>query len=198
MGLYRTGRLWGFENYDIVPDAFTFGKSISNGIWPLSGVWAKEALISPDVWPAGSTHATYLGHPLGTRLGLDVMNYIETTSFLTEEQESRQNLHRIIESLSKDYEIIGNVQTLGHAANIELVRRHSKHPAPDLAKAIVDMALTKPLSIDGKNYGLILTIGGFFSNVITLSPYLQMSIEDWHLFSRLIRHFLNQAETLAE
>lgn len=57
MGMYRTGKLWSFENYNIVPDAFTFGKSITNGLWPLSGIWAREELISPDIWPSGSAQS---------------------------------------------------------------------------------------------------------------------------------------------
>ncbi|NBQ85486.1 MAG: aminotransferase class III-fold pyridoxal phosphate-dependent enzyme, partial [Methylophilaceae bacterium] len=39
MGVYRTGKLWSWENFDIVPDIFVFGKAITNGLNPLSGIW---------------------------------------------------------------------------------------------------------------------------------------------------------------
>ena len=36
------GKLWSWENFGIVPDVFVFGKAITNGLNPLSGIWAKE------------------------------------------------------------------------------------------------------------------------------------------------------------
>ncbi|MEI8348167.1 MAG: aminotransferase class III-fold pyridoxal phosphate-dependent enzyme, partial [Pseudomonadota bacterium] len=47
MGFYRTGKLWSIENFGVKPDAVIFGKALTNGLNPLSGVWAKEELINP-------------------------------------------------------------------------------------------------------------------------------------------------------
>lgn len=81
MGFYRTGKLWSFEHYNFIPDIIIFGKAITNGLWPLSGIWAREELISDKVWPVGSTHCTFAGHPMGTQLGLCTFNIIEQDIF---------------------------------------------------------------------------------------------------------------------
>src|SRR5215467_11474060 len=59
MGLYRTGKFWSFEHFGLKPDIVVFGKALTNGLNPLSGVWAREDLIAPQVFPPGSTHSTF-------------------------------------------------------------------------------------------------------------------------------------------
>src|SRR3954467_11456807 len=73
MGVYRTGKLWSIEHFGVTPDILVFGKAITNGLNPLSGVWAREALINPTVFPPGSTHSTFNANPLGTAVALEAM-----------------------------------------------------------------------------------------------------------------------------
>ena len=91
MGFYRTGRMWSFENYNICPDIIVFGKAISNGLWPLSGVWASEKIMSPELWKTGSTHCTFAGHPLGTAIGLKTFNIIENP--MQQQKMSKSSQH---------------------------------------------------------------------------------------------------------
>lgn len=70
MGFFRTGKFWAIEHFGVVPDIVVFGKALTNGLNPLSGIWAREKLISPKVFPAGSTHSTFSSNPLGTAVGL--------------------------------------------------------------------------------------------------------------------------------
>ncbi|MCP4686520.1 MAG: aspartate aminotransferase family protein, partial [Desulfobacterales bacterium] len=41
-GFGRTGRLWGFEQYDVAPDMVTLGKGMSGGIYPISATVHHE------------------------------------------------------------------------------------------------------------------------------------------------------------
>ena len=66
MGFFRTGKLWAIENTEVVPDIMVFGKALTNGMNPLSAIWAKEELISPDKFGPGSTHSTFSSNTLGT------------------------------------------------------------------------------------------------------------------------------------
>ncbi|HUN68287.1 MAG TPA: aminotransferase class III-fold pyridoxal phosphate-dependent enzyme, partial [Burkholderiales bacterium] len=40
MGFYRTGKMWAMEHFDVQPDIIVFGKALTNGMNPLSGIWA--------------------------------------------------------------------------------------------------------------------------------------------------------------
>jgi 4-aminobutyrate aminotransferase / (S)-3-amino-2-methylpropionate transaminase / 5-aminovalerate transaminase len=53
MGFFRAGRFWSIENFNVKPDVIVFGKAITNGLNPLAGVWAREKLINPEVFPPG-------------------------------------------------------------------------------------------------------------------------------------------------
>lgn len=56
-GFGRTGKLWAFENWDIIPDMCTFAKGFSAGYVPISGL-----LVSDELWEAayGSEETFFL------------------------------------------------------------------------------------------------------------------------------------------
>src|SRR4029077_9447742 len=41
MGFYRAGKFWAIENFGVTPDIIVFGKALTNGLNPLSGVCAR-------------------------------------------------------------------------------------------------------------------------------------------------------------
>src|SRR5882757_8134321 len=73
MGIYRTGKLWSIEHFGVQPDVLVFGKALTNGLNPLSGVWAREELINPEIFPPGSTHSTFNSNPMGTAVALETL-----------------------------------------------------------------------------------------------------------------------------
>src|SRR5467141_3577250 len=81
MGFFRAGKFWAIENFGVAPDIIVFGKALTNGLNPLSGVWAREDLISPDVFPPGSTHSTFNANPLGTAIGLEAMKMMQEEDY---------------------------------------------------------------------------------------------------------------------
>ncbi|MBT5219271.1 MAG: aminotransferase class III-fold pyridoxal phosphate-dependent enzyme [Woeseia sp.] len=57
-GLGRTGRMWGIEHYDVVPDILVYGKSLSGGIALLCGVSARDEIMGDNTdFKSGSTFA---------------------------------------------------------------------------------------------------------------------------------------------
>ena len=51
MGFWRTGTLWSVENFGVKPDVLVFAKALTNGLNALSGLWAREELINPTLFP---------------------------------------------------------------------------------------------------------------------------------------------------
>ena len=69
-GMGRTGKLWGMDHWDVVPDIMCLGKSIGGGVMPLSAF-----IASPTVWevmiPNPIIHSTtFGGNPLACAAGL--------------------------------------------------------------------------------------------------------------------------------
>src|SRR6195952_3247408 len=73
MGFWRTGKLWSIENFDVQPDILVFAKALTNGLNPLSGLWAREELINPEIFPPSSTHSTFNANPMGTAVALETL-----------------------------------------------------------------------------------------------------------------------------
>lgn len=193
MGFFRTGKFWGIEHFDATPDIIVFAKSLTNGMNPISGVWAKEALISPKVFPPGSTHSTFSSNPLGTAVGLEVMKLIEESDFAASvPMKGRYFLSRL-KSLQKKYPEIGDVDGLGLALRIEMCEKDGYTPSKRLADAIEEIGLSGKLAAGGKRRGLILDVGGYYKNVFTLAPSLYITEEEMDLGVDLFEEALSKA-----
>lgn len=190
MGFYRTGKMWSFEHYNIIPDIIVFGKSITNGLWPLSGIWAREDIMSPEIWPTGSTHCTFAGHPIGTALGLTTFNQLSNQKNLQAINDSAQYFKRVLYSICEKYDFIHRIQVKGHAAGIDFVQPNTNIPAPDKLKQLIHLSLEEPQLIEGKKYGMILTAGGFYESSLMLSPCVYISQQEIDLFAKLFDSYL--------
>jgi acetylornithine/N-succinyldiaminopimelate aminotransferase len=72
-GFGRTGRLWGFENFDIVPDIVLFGKALGGGM-PLGAFIANRQLMSTlSTDPVLGHITTFGGHPVCCAAGMAAM-----------------------------------------------------------------------------------------------------------------------------
>ena len=170
--------MWAIEHFDVVPDIIVFGKAMTNGLNPLSGLWAKEHLISPEVFPPGSTHATYSSNSIGTAAALGVMNLIEESDFATSVPEKGKYFLDRLKELKKKYPQIGDVDGLGLALRIEICRKDGITPDHQLADDIMNIGLKGELTAAGRKQGLLLSIGGYYKNVFTLAPSLYITHQE--------------------
>ncbi len=175
MGLYRTGSFLGIENFGVTPDIIVFGKALTNGLNPLSGVWAREELINPSVFPPGSTHSTFSSNPLGTAVALEVMRMIEEEDYDTMVKEKGAYFLEGLKDLKRRYSIIGDVDGLGMALRIEICRPDGFTPDKVMTDRIVEEGLRCTLEDGCNKYGLVLDVGGYYKNVLTLAPALTIS-----------------------
>lgn len=193
MGFYRTGKMWAIEHFGVVPDIIVFGKSLTNGLNPISGIWAKEELISPKVFPPGSTHCTFSSNPLGTAVGLEVMNMIETSDFATMVPQKGKYFLERLGQLKKKYPQIGEVDGLGLALRIEICQEDGRTPNRELTDKIMNMGLNGKLSAGNKQMGLILDIGGYYKNVFTLAPSFYITEKEIDLSVELFEQALSRS-----
>ena len=190
MGFYRAGKLWAIENFNVKPDIIVFGKAMTNGLNPLSGLWAREELINPEQFPPGSTHSTFNANPLGTAVSLETMKLMEEIDYEALTREKGAYLLTGLRDLKRRHRVIGDVDGMGMALRVEICGDDGFTPNKALVDLMVDEALEANLEARGRKYGLILDIGGYYKNVITLAPSLDISYEEMDLALELLDQLL--------
>jgi 4-aminobutyrate aminotransferase-like enzyme len=190
MGFYRAGKFWALENFNVQPDVVVFGKALTNGLNPIAGLWAREELINPTVFPPGSTHSTFSSNPLGTAVALEALKLMDETDYEAITAEKGAHLLDGLKELKKRYRIVGDVDGLGMALRMEICRDDGFTPDKAMTDRMVDEAMKADLEVGGKRYGLVLDIGGYYKNVVTLAPSLDISREEMDLAIALLDRLL--------
>jgi 4-aminobutyrate aminotransferase/(S)-3-amino-2-methylpropionate transaminase len=97
-GLGRTGKMWGVEHYDVVPDILVVGKNLSGGIEPCAGIAARDDILGDnDAFSSGSTFA---GTPAGCAAGIKTLEIYERDGVV----EHAARLSRLAEEIMSDWE----------------------------------------------------------------------------------------------
>ena len=113
-GVGRTGTLFAFQQYDILPDVCTFAKGIAGGL-PMSGFLANETCR--DVLGPG-THATTFGaNPVCAAAALAVQEVL-SDAFLEEVKAKGDYLRRGIEGLGLP--CLGKTRGMGLMIGVEV------------------------------------------------------------------------------
>lgn len=175
MGFFRTGKMWAMEHFDVQPDIIVFGKALTNGMNPLSGIWAREELISPSVFGPGSTHSTFSSNTLGTATGLAVMRIFAEGDYGASVAEKGRYFLQGLKEIQRKHPEVGDVDGLGLALRMEMCQIDGHTPNQRLADRMFQLGLAGELRLGSATRGLILDIGGYYKNVITLAPSLEIS-----------------------
>ncbi len=186
MGFYRAGKFWAIENFNVKPDIIVFGKALTNGLNPIAGLWAREELINPELFPPGSTHSTFSSNPLGTAVALEALKLMSETDYETLTRVKGAYLLDNLRDLKRRYRIIGDVDGMGMALRIEICAADGYTPDKAIVDRMVAEAMKADLDIGGKRYGLVLDIGGYYKNVITLAPSLDITHQEIDLAMQLL------------
>jgi 4-aminobutyrate aminotransferase-like enzyme len=194
MGMYRTGKMWAMEHFDVQPDILVFGKALTNGMNPLSGIWAREELINPAAFGPGSTHSTFSSNTLGTAAGLAVMKILAAgTHAGTVPRKGAYFLERL-KAIQARHAEVGEVDGLGLALRMEMCEPDGYTPGRALADRMFQLGLEGDLSVGSRALGLVLDIGGYYKNVITLAPSLEISTDEIDLAAVALEQLLARAK----
>jgi len=193
MGFYRAGKFWAIENFDVAPDIIVFGKALTNGLNPLSGLWAREELISPAKFPPGSTHSTFSSNPIGTAVALEALRMMEEEDYGRITSRKGAYFLAQIKALQHRYpRVIGDTDGLGLALRIEICQADGHEPDAELTSRIVAEGLKGDLDARDRKMGLVLDVGGYFKNVFTLSPCFDITEEEIDIAIELLEQLIRR------
>ena len=117
-GYGRTGRMWGFEHSDIVPDVLCTAKAMANGL-PLSAIATSYGL--QERWGRGAHGSTFGGNPVSCAAGLAVLHTIAAQKLIENAARRGEELRAGLTELSAHDTGIGDVRGRGLMVGVELV-----------------------------------------------------------------------------
>jgi predicted acetylornithine/succinylornithine family transaminase len=97
-GMGRTGTLWNYEQYKVIPDMLTLAKPIGGGL-PLGAVITSEAIAQAMKY--GDHGTTFGGNPVACALGTAVLTIVADKRFLKEVREKGAYLSAKLDALKK-------------------------------------------------------------------------------------------------
>ncbi|MFC1577699.1 aspartate aminotransferase family protein [Thermodesulfobacteriota bacterium] len=179
--LGRTGKMFTFQNFGVIPDIVVIGKGLGGGVFPLAAMIASEALDVAGDRAMG--HYTHEKSPVGCAAALATINYIETHNLVAHARKLGQHALERLNEMKDRYPVIGDVRGLGLFLGIELVKnRQTRERASDEAEAVMYAALSKGLSFK-------LTMG----NIITLTPALTITRQEMDKALDIIEECIGEA-----
>lgn len=95
-GFGRTGKLWGFEHFDIVPDMILLGKALGGGM-PMGAVVTSHAMMNTLTHnPVLGHMTTFGGHPVCCAAGLAAFEVLLEEKLTEQVAEKEQLFHQLL------------------------------------------------------------------------------------------------------
>jgi len=122
VGFGRTGKLWGFQHYDIVPDIVTSAKGLTGAYLPLSMVAVRSHIKEHfETQPLG-WGATFHAHPVSLAAGYECLKFML-------ERELVGHAKQVIEPIMKEeiarlvekHDVVARGRALGAFGCVDLV-----------------------------------------------------------------------------
>lgn len=188
-GFGRTGKAFGFQNYNVKPDIVTMAKGITSGYLPLSATAVKreiyEAFMSSEDYHHFRHVNTFGGNPAACSLAIRNLEIMEEEQLI----QNSKDLGEWILTELKDLEShpnVGDIRGKGLLVGIELVKdKTTKEPNEKLAQDIVAFCKDKGIII-GKTSD---TTPGY-NNIVTMSPPLSITKDELQMIVTAIKESL--------
>ncbi|MEP6657572.1 MAG: aspartate aminotransferase family protein [Betaproteobacteria bacterium] len=155
--LGRTGRMFAFEHYGIVPDMVVLGKGLGGAVFPMAALIARRDLdIAAD---RALGHYTHEKSSVGCAAALATLDVIDEEGLLERSRRLGECALERMQTIKARHPLVAEVRGIGLLLGIELVR--DGQPARREAEQVMYQCLAQ---------GLSFKVGQ--GNVLTLSPPL--------------------------
>lgn len=128
-GFGRTGKWFGFQNFDMVPDIVTMAKGVNSGYVPLGVVAVREKIA--DFFDDAMLYCglTYSGHPVSCAAALACLDAYEAEGHIDNAARLAPVQTELLEGLKAKHPLIGDVRSIGLFGVIEMVKdRETREP----------------------------------------------------------------------
>lgn len=183
IGLGRTGTMFAFERYGIVPDMVVLGKGLGGAVFPMAALIARRDLDLAGDRALG--HYTHEKSSVGCAAALATLDVIEDERLLERSRGLGLRAMERLRALESRHRLVGEVRGVGLLLGVELVRPDGS-PARDEAERVMYGCLAR---------GLSFKIGQ--GNVVTLSPPLVIGEDDLDRALDILETVIGEVEAAA-
>ncbi len=143
-GIGRTGKWFGIEHFNVVPDIVCIAKGIAAGL-PL-GVTASRADLMD--WTPGSHASTFGGNPVACAAAQAVISVIKEEKLLENAEKQGSYIMKRLKEMMDDHPMMGDVRGKGLMIGVELVKdKETKEPARDETEEVMMRCFRKGVAI---------------------------------------------------
>jgi len=169
-GFHRLGPAWGFARYPgLDPDIVVLGKALTNGIMPMTCVWARDPLMDPGHFPPGTHASTFQATPLALAVASEVLDRYDAWADLPDQIGA---VERGLRAVVDDVLDRSAAATSGWACGCLARIRLDSARAPWLAERALVIGRDEPV---GGVHGILLSAPGMAPDVIGFAPPLVIS-----------------------
>ncbi len=186
-GFGRTGKWFGVQHEDVVPDLMSVAKGITSGYIPLSASIASAKIA--DAFDEKSTEenvhpGTYAGHPVACAAGLANLAIIEREKLVENAVLMGERLHEALQKRVGDLPIVGEVRSRGLMVAADLVDpQHRDKP--------LDKSLVNSLNTRAMKRGAVVAAGG---SVLRAAPPLSIKAAEVDELARIMGDTLRELQ----
>ncbi len=170
-GLGRTGKMFAFQHYGIIPDILVIGKALGGG-FPIGALICNKRLMDKFKYNPILGHiTTFGGHPVIAKAGIETIKYILKKNL----QSKALHKEKLFKSVLK-HELISEIR--GKGLMIAMIMKSEK-----IANYLVQECLKK---------GLIVFFLLYEKKAIRITPPLTISKKEIKIGCKLIIKLLNE------
>ena len=128
-GFGRTGKWFGFQNHDIVPDMIAMAKGLTCGYLPFGCLMVSDKIAAKFDDTVLALGLTYSAHPVCCAAALEVLKIYEDDNLIENAAAMGKYVDARIEEMKMKHPSIGDFRNTGLLGCIELVKdRKTKEP----------------------------------------------------------------------
>jgi taurine--2-oxoglutarate transaminase len=128
-GFGRTGKWFGVDNWNVVPDMITMAKGITSGYMPLGAVVVSKAIADHFEAHTFWSGLTASGHPISCAAALATLRVYQEDKLMENTQRMESVVAEGLDALKARHPSVGDIRGLGLFWIIELVKdRDTREP----------------------------------------------------------------------
>ncbi|MGN1280559.1 MAG: aspartate aminotransferase family protein [Succinivibrio sp.] len=175
-GFGRTGKMWGFERHDVIPDIVTMGKPMGNG-YPMSAMVTRPEII--DALKGTGYFNTFGGSPGACAAGTAVLEVLDEEGLIANAIDAGDYLREGLRDLASDHPCIGDVRGTGLFTGLEVVKdRDTKEVDSEGATLLINRL---------RYHNVLIGAAGPHGNILKIRPPLTFYRKDADFFIDAIK-----------